>query len=99
METPLVVDPLNEASDVAPRLIQVPKFLAIHLLIFQGLPEAFGQRIVVRIAFTRHAAADLMPSEYLYIFLGAVLYPAVGVMNQALLHLAPAQRFLQGAHT
>ncbi len=58
VKTLLVVDLVEKRADFTPRLRQIPVFIAMNLLMFQGFHEGFARCVVPRIALTRHADLD-----------------------------------------
>ena len=82
MQTLLVVDLLNEFSNIIESILERLILGEIDLLVLQGLYEALGERVVVRIPPSAHADFDAMRFQALDILVRGVLDSLVRVMNE-----------------
>src|SRR5580704_9139195 len=78
MQPLTVVDGFDKGPDGASGLIQIAVAASVDLLRLQGLHEAFGLGILVRIADTAHAGLDIVYRQDFHIFAASVLHPTIG---------------------
>ena len=78
----LVVDLVEEGADFAPRLGEIPVFVAVNLLMFQRFHEGFARRVIPRIAFARHADLDTVFFKQAGVIAAGVLRAAIRMMHQ-----------------
>jgi hypothetical protein len=71
-----VVDGVDEDGDGASCVFDVPEASAIDFLGFEGLREALGFGVVVRVAGPAHADSDIMAGETLVIIGRRILHGA-----------------------
>ncbi len=60
----LIIDRFEKMADGSSRFRHRLIFAQVHLFVFEGLHEAFCLRVVIRIAASAHADAELMLFEY-----------------------------------
>jgi len=65
-------------------LLQGSVFPEINLFDLERFEKAFGDRIVVRIAFAGHADQKAVLQENFYILLGGILDASIRMMNNVL---------------
>ena len=72
-----VVDGVDEERDFAAGMIKVFECFAVDLLGFQGLHEAFGFCVVIRIGWPRHAGCNGAGVKTLPVFVAGILHAAI----------------------
>src|SRR5215471_702324 len=97
MQPAAIVVPFDEVFEIRPEVLQVAVLVGINLFHLQSAEEAFTSGIVIRVASTAHAGQDVMLLQDRYILSRGVLYPTVGMMDQARLRLTLGNGLLQGA--
>jgi glutathione S-transferase len=78
-----VVDFIDEAWQPRDHFIEALVITEVNLLAFERLHEALGFAVVVRIAPPSHRAHQPMRCQFVRIWLGRILCPAIRMVNQA----------------
>jgi hypothetical protein len=82
MQPLAVVHGFDKGSDGASGLAQIAIAASIDLFLLQGLHEAFGLGVVVRIADTAHTGLDIMRRQDFRVFGAGILDAAIRMMDQ-----------------
>ena len=90
-----VVDVLDEGADATAGVFEVGVGLAVGLLGFQRLHEAFGLGVVPRVARPAHGALEAALIEPRRVFARSVLDAAIGVVDQAGRRIARLDRHVE----
>ena len=77
MQSFLVVDLLDEALDVLMRFFECGIFVHEDFFVFEGFDEAFGEGIVVTVAYVSHAGFHAQLFESFRVGVAGVLYAMV----------------------
>ena len=77
-----IVDGIDEDGNGAPCGFDILEAAAIDFFGFEGLHEALGFGIVVRIAGPAHTDGDIVAGEALAIIGRSILHAAIGMMNE-----------------
>jgi len=79
----LIIHVLDEIGNSSLNIVQSAIFPEIDLLGFNGLHEALGKGVIVRVAFLGHADVDFVAFEYVNVVMCCVLHALVRVMDQS----------------
>lgn len=96
MQALAIIHPLDECADLGCCMSEIAIDVGIHLLLFEGLHEAFGHGAVIGAAGPAHAGLDIGRLDAGDVVATGILDAAIGMMNQtAADHLAAGQGHLQ----
>ena len=99
MQTLLVINFLDEVRKPFDHIVVGFIVPQIHLLGFERFEKRFDERIVVGIAFGRHADGQATILQQLHVVLRRVLDTAVGMVNAADDERSPFQSHAQSCQT
>lgn len=82
MEALGVIDRVDEDGDRAPCVFDILEAAAVDFFGLEGLHEALGFGVIVRISGPAHIDRDIVVGKALAVFGRRILYAAIGMMNK-----------------
>jgi len=82
VQSPTIVDLLDEGADRGACVADVSIGSSIDLLVLERLDEALRLGVVVGIADAAHARLDVVPFQQLGVLAARILHAAIGMVDQ-----------------